>query len=578
MLKLNILLDNTVLRKPKLIIMRKLYFVLSMGCLATGAFAQSAIDAYRFSQPDLRGTARFMGMGGAFGALGGDLSTLSQNPAGIGVYRSNELGFTLDLDVQKSTSDARGLKTSDNQTKFYLDNIGGVATIRLGSSVIPNLNFGFTYNKAVSFNRRYKGSIDKLQTSMSNYIAGIANNQELTVPDVETTDTYDPYNPNDGGIQAPWLAILGYDSYLINPKGNPNNPSWMGQFGDRTSGKANFDVTERGSVDEYNIAFGGNISNVVYWGMNFDIINFDYRLDAGYGEDLTGAYVYNPTTDIVAPTDSRWRMRNAYRANGTGFNYQLGVIVKPIQELCLCLAFHTPTWYNLTETYSAGTSMQYYGQNLSASTNDGYPGSQDYNFNSPWKVIASVAGVIGSKFIISADYEWNGYKTMKFSEANNYYGGGGYWDDPWDYDYYSVTPAALNNDPYAYENEDIKNVYRHTDTFRIGAEYRVTPSFSVRAGYSHVSSPVESKAKNNDMTIFTVGTIPNYRFDNDTNYITCGLGYRHKGFYIDLAYVYKQMTSEYHAFTPDPKSSYQSPSAKLTFNNSRIVLSTGLKF
>lgn len=79
-----------------------------MGCLATGAFAQSAIDAYRFSQPDLRGTARFMGMGGAFGALGGDLSTLSQNPAGIGVYRSNELGFTLDLDVQKSTSDARG--------------------------------------------------------------------------------------------------------------------------------------------------------------------------------------------------------------------------------------------------------------------------------------------------------------------------------------------------------------------------------------------------------------------------------------------------------------------------------------
>ena len=137
---------------------------------------------------------------------------------------------------------------------------------------------------------------------------------------------------------------------MINPNGDPNNPSWTGQFGDGTSGKANFDVTERGSVDEYNIAFGGNISNVVYWGMNFDIINFDYRLDAGYGEDLTGAYVYNPTTENVAATDSRWRMRNAYRANGTGFNYQLGVIVKPIQELRLGLAFHTPTWYNMTET------------------------------------------------------------------------------------------------------------------------------------------------------------------------------------------------------------------------------------
>lgn len=562
--------------------MRKLYLLLAMGGIATGMFAQSAIDAYRFSQPDLRGTARFMGMGGAFGALGGDLSTLSQNPAGIGVYRSNEIGFTLDLDIQKSTSDAIGFKSVDNQTKFYLDNIGGVASLKLGNSVVPNLNFGFTFNKAVSFNRRYRGFIPQLQTSLSNYVAGIANNEELTVADVESItegpNPYDPYNPNDDGIQAPWLAILGYDSYLINPNGNPDNPSWTGQFGTGTAGSANFDVTEKGSVDEYNIVFGGNISNVVYWGMNFDIVNFDYRLDANYGEDLNGAYVWNPTNNIIGRTDSHYKMRNLYRANGTGFNYQLGVIVKPVQELRLGFAFHTPTWYSLTETYSAGIDARYYGEGVTTYTNNNHPGSQDYNFRSPWKIIASAAGVIGGKFIISADYEWNGYKSMKFSEASDYFGDGGYWDDPWDYDYYSATPASLNNDPYQYENNDINEVYRHTDTFRIGAEYRVTPSFSVRAGYSHVSSPVESKAKNNNMTIHTAGTIPNYRFDNDTNYITCGLGYRHKGFYIDAAYVYKHMSSEYHAFTPDPQSEYVSPAAKLAFNNSRIVISTGFKF
>lgn len=561
--------------------MRKLYIVLSICCIATGAFAQCAIDAYRFSQPDLRGTARFMGMGGAFGALGGDLSTLSQNPAGIGVYRSNEIGFTLDLDAQRSTSDAQGFRTVNNQTKFYLDNIGGVATLKLGSDVVPNINFGFTYNKAVSFNRRYRGAIPQLQTSLSNYIAGIANQYELSIGEIQKNDEsnppYDPYNPSNGNF-VPWLAILGYDSYLINPNGNPENPTWTAQFGDETYGSANFDVIEKGSVDEYNIALGGNISNVVYWGMNFDIVNFDYKLDEYYGEDLTNAYVMHPQTEKIMLTDSRWRMRNLYRANGTGFNYQLGVIVKPIQELRLGLAFHTPTWYSLTETYSANVNAQYFGESVPAETNNGYPGTQNYNFNSPWKIIASAAGVIGGKFIISADYEWHGYKTMKFSEASNY--GGGYWDDPWDYDYYSATPAAYNNDAYYYENEDIKNIYRHTDTFRVGAEYRVTPSFSVRAGYSHVSSPVESKAKNNSMTIYTAGTIPNYRFDNDTNYITCGLGYRHKGFYIDLAYVYKHMTSEYHAFTPDPNADpyYQSPSAKLTFNNSRVVLSTGFKF
>lgn len=561
--------------------MKKIYIVLSMGCIASGAFAQSAVDAYRFSQPDLRGTARFMGMGGAFGALGGDLSTISQNPAGIGVYRSNEIGFTLDLDAQSAKATAGGSQTTQNQTKFYLDNIGGVATLRLNSSSVPNLNFGFTYNKAVSFNRRYRGLIPNIQTSMSNYIAGIANNDKITVGDVETSDGYDPYNPTDGGIQAPWLTILGYDSYLINPHGNEDNPSWTGQYGNGTSGSASFDVTEKGSVDEYNIAIGGNINNVFYWGMDFDIINFDYNINALYGETLQNAYVLNPQSNLIQQTTSDWDMQNLYRANGTGFSYHLGFIVKPIQELRLGFAFHTPTWYNLTETYQAVTGMTYYGESFSRSTNDNVPGTQDYNFRTPWKFIVSAATVLGGKFILSADYEWSGYKTMKFSESNNYYGGG--WDDPWDWGYdYSASPSATRavdtNDPYGYENQDIKDVYRHTNTLRVGAEYRVTPNFSVRAGYSFVSSPVEAKASDNAMTIYTAGTMPNYRFDNTTNYITCGLGYRYKGFYADLAYVYKHMSSEYHAFTSDPSSGYSSPQSKLSLDNNRVIMSIGYKF
>ncbi|MDE6339888.1 MAG: outer membrane protein transport protein, partial [Muribaculaceae bacterium] len=320
-------------------------------------------------------------------------------------------------------------------------------------------------------------------------------------------------------------------------------------------------------------------SNTVFWGMNFDIINFNYNLDAIYGENLSNAYVYNPKSNLVEPTDSQWRMRNLYSANGQGFNYQLGVIVKPIQELRFGLAFHTPTYYTLTENYSASTVEQYYGQNLSAETNGGYPGSQSYNFSSPWKVIASVAGVFGSKLILSADYEWNAYKTMKFSEPTDYSYGGNSWD--WDYGWdFGVTPRAFNNDPYYATNQDIKEVYRNSSSFRIGAEYRISPNFSVRAGYSFVSSPVEAKAKNNEMTIYTAGTMPNYRFDNSTNYATAGLGYRNKGFYIDLAYVYKHMESVYHAFTPDPDDmmSYPSPQAKLGFYNSRIVLSAVFKF
>ena len=72
------------------------------GGAISGASAQSAVDAYNLSQSDLRGTARFMSMGGAFTALGGDLSTLSQNPAGIGVYRKSEVGITVDFNMTNS--------------------------------------------------------------------------------------------------------------------------------------------------------------------------------------------------------------------------------------------------------------------------------------------------------------------------------------------------------------------------------------------------------------------------------------------------------------------------------------------
>lgn len=181
-------------------------------------WAQGAFDAYQISQPDLKGTARFMSMGGAFGALGGDLSTLSQNPAGIGVYRRSEIGFTLDLDCQSATAESQGYKNTMNQTKFLLNNIGGVATMRLNSSACPNINFGFSFNKAASFNRRYAGGIPSLANSMTNYTAGVANAEGATVADLTFTNSYNPYNPTDGGYAASWMSILGYNSYLIDRK------------------------------------------------------------------------------------------------------------------------------------------------------------------------------------------------------------------------------------------------------------------------------------------------------------------------------------------------------------------------
>ncbi len=570
-----------------------LFLALTLAGAGT-AYAQSAIDAYRISQPDLKGTARFMSMAGAFGALGGDLSSISQNPAGIGVYRSGEIGFTLDLDCQNSSSNSQGFKTDMSQTKFLLNNIGAVLTMRLPSATIPNINFGFTYNKGVSFNRQYGGNIPTLNNSLSNYVAGIANGNELTENDLAATDSYDPYNPTDGEYVAPWMAILGYDGYLITPSEGNDKTTWFGQWGNGTSGNGAFYVKEKGSLDEYNIAIGGNISNVVYWGMNFDIINFNYSLNSVWGENLTDAFVPGHNNQIVRES-ANWNLNNFYNIHGSGFNYQLGLILKPIQELRLGFAFHTPTWFNLTESFGANLNYKYGGESGTATTNGGLLGYNDMCFRSPWKLMASVAGVIGSKFILSADYEWTPYNKMKISAPGSYSIGS--WDYP-DYDdwYWYGAPTRKegpvaptrayspfgNNDPYAADNADIANFYQSTSTIRIGAEYRVTPSFSVRAGYSYVSSPVTSSLKDNKEIVYTSGTLPNYRCDNETNYITCGFGYRYQRFYVDLAYVYKNMSSEYHAYTadpnPDPNQYIPSPQSKLSLTNNQIVLSAGFRF
>lgn len=541
----------------------------------------------------MKGTARFMAMGGAFGALGGDLSSLSQNPAGIGVYRNNEIGFTLDLDCQRSNSQTEAGSFAIDNTKFLLNNIGAVFTMRLGSSTFPNFNVGFTYNKGASFNREYEGEMG-LQNSMSNYIAGIANGENLTVGDLTTTDDFNPYNPGDY-YASPWLAILGYDSFLISPQGKEDNPSWFGQWGNGTKGSGRFHVVEKGSLDEYNIALGGNIANVVYWGMNFDIVNFNYTMNSMWGEQLDNANVMLDEKVGMQRMRADWNLSNYYNVNGTGFNYQLGIIVKPIQELRLGFAFHTPTWYSLTENFGAGTSFRYGdGETFGAKTNNGQLAYNDMNFRTPWKLMASVAGVIGGRFIISADYEWEPMHAMRFSQPSSYgYGGGwddgwddGAWDDDWGWDPWykpgsQAAPAKKSslNDPYYATNEDIRRYYRSTNTLRLGAEYRVTPQFSVRAGYSFVSSPVQQKAKDGKEIIYTSGTMPNYVFDNTTNYISAGVGYKYKKFYIDLAYVYKRQSAEYHAYTSDPANpEIPSPKADVTFNNSQVVMSAGFRF
>ena len=524
--------------------------------------AQDAFDVLQMSQTELRGTSRFQSMAGAFGALGGDLSTLTQNPAGIGVYRSSDLGVTLSLDFNSTKAGINKL----NETKFNVNNVGYVGAIRLNSESVPNLNFGFTYNRIQSFNRHYVGGVANIPTSMSNFVA----DEFVNVPGYTDGDLYwdEDYNPYFDGY-APWAAVTMFDMTTQNGGYvgiiNSNGDYMQGLFGDGTAADAYYSVDESGHADEYNIAFGGNIANKLYFGLDFGILDLDFKSTQTYEEEMDNPYVMADDIDLFESpivsdnTYAKWGLTNYLHSEGTGVNFKFGLIWKPVQALRIGAAFHTPTYYDMRDTYLVSAKLHAYQDDellyrASKSSNDGYRYSGTYTIKTPWHFMGSVAGVIGTNGILSLDYEYVANETMRIGDDRNN-------------DYPDVT-------------DNVKAYFKPSHIIRVGGEYRVTPSFSLRAGYSYKTTQVEKGVDEYEYNIATVGTNPAYQYDNAVHNITAGIGYRYQKFYADLAYVHKMRKSVYNAFSPINDNYGYEPnvSADVTDHNNRISLTLGMRF
>ncbi len=543
--------------------MKKKVFALLLCGLPLMINAQDAFDVLQMSQTELRGTSRFQSMAGAFGALGGDLSVLTQNPGGIGVYRNSDLGITMGLDFNSTKAGVDKM----SQTKFNVNNVGYIGAIRLDSETVPNLNFGFSFNRLQSYNRHYVGGVGNIQTSMSNFIADEFVNMPGFNPDELLYG--EDYNPYFDGY-APWAAVTAFDmptktnGYvgIINVR---DDDYMQGLYGPGTTGAAYYEVDERGHADEYNIAFGGNFANKLYWGLDFGIMDLDYTSDQYYDEELDNAYIMLDDEDLYySPIDNEntgadWGLYNYLHTKGTGVNFKLGFIWRPTQALRIGAAFHTPTYYDMRDTYLVSTYLKGYEHNnliynADKSSNDGYAYSSSYTISTPWRFMGSVAGVIGTQGILSLDYEYVANETMRIGDdrGNNY-------------------PDVTDN---------VKAYFKPSHIVRLGAEYRVTPNWSLRAGYSIKTSQVEKGVDKYDYNISTVGTNPAYQYDNTVHHITGGVGYRYKSFYTDLAYVHKIRNSVYNAFSPinDEYGYEPNVSADVKDNNNRISLTLGVRF
>lgn len=514
------------------------------------ATAQAAPDLYNLSQTDLRGTARFMAMGGAFTALGGDLSTLTQNPAGIGVYRRSEIGATIDISPRSITSQSPTDKITNRQTKAYCNNFGYIGTARL-DGFMRTFSWGASYNRLSSFDRTYTVYNASANTSLTNYIASYTNTPEA---DLGFDTGYNPYQDSD----IDWLSILAYNSYMINPA--PGNSGYRGLYQTGTVADSQSEVRESGYVDEYAIDFGGNLGHVLMWGLGFGITDLNYNLTSVYSESLQDAYIASYNNGMTTG-NAGYYLTNYKNVTGTGFNVKFGLIFKPVDMIRIGAAIHTPTWYSLSTSAMAAVDYSYFDPMAATDRDNPLKGSEEtdnayYNFhmNAPWKFMVGGAAVIGSQAIVSLDYEHQAYNDMTSSYQNQW---GNYVSDD-------------------YVKDDVKAYYKAANIMRMGVEYRATPNFSLRAGYNYASTTAKSEVLDGYEEVYTAGMDPSYVLNKSTNAISLGVGYHYQAFYIDAAYVYRKKDSEYHAFTN--YAGIKAPTAKLTETTNNIVLSLGFRF
>ena len=560
--------------------MKKIITLATLGLLAAAVpmSAQTVYDAAKITNKDLNGTARFVGMGGAMGALGGDISTIGTNPAGIGIYRSNDAMVSFGLSAYGTESNYMGYKMNSDKTRASFDNVGFVLSSKIGNATaLRYVNFGFNYHKAKSFYKNMSMSGNLGDYTQTDYMAAQAGGIKDWSGDIYT----DP--------EVGWLSALGYDSYLITDliahDGQGSVPSGYvpyivngtqvknldGNLVYRTpeeyggmfwGGNGNFRSEERGGIDQYDFNISFNINDRVYLGMTIGAYAIDYSKYTFYDEDYGNGQGYN--------------LQSWNKIHGSGFDMKFGAIVRPFEysPLRIGLAIHTPTYYNLDYktnarlesdvlndldiTNESGIGSGVIGQ-YNVDTYDIMKGDmvRQFRLQTPWTYNVSLGYTIGTALALGAEYEYQDYSSMKFKDQEGY------------------------SETFEYENSTTP-MMKGVSTIRLGAEYKVIPQFALRAGYNYTSAIFNNDAYK-DLPYNSIQTDTDFANTKALSNYTLGIGYRGSMFYADLAYKFSSYKEDFHPFINAYMDGDQlvigSPEAtKVKNTRSQVLLTLGLRF
>ena len=483
--------------------------MLCMGLIGTSyILAQDLTDAVRYSMDEIQGTARFRAMSGAFGALGGDMSSITINPAGSAIFNSSH--FSLSLGVFSTNNDVTYDVNSTNRTNsfsdsnFDLNQLGAAFVFKNRNIDSPwkTFTFGMAYDRSRDFDEDWVASGTNT-TSIDSYFLSNANNSNITFgtlklqPNEFIEDAYASIGTLNNGYQIQ-QAFLGYWSGIIDPLNlddntNDNETNYVSNIEG-----GNFNQNYLYSATGYNgkmaFNFATEYDDKIFFGINLNahFINYERFTRLDESNSNPGSIVNNLAFENLLTT------------NGAGFSFQLGTIIKLTPQLRAGVSYNSPTWFRISEELVQGINSNNADPDIGF-ISDVINIFPDYRLESPGKITGSLAYVFGRKGLLSFDYAVKDYANATFRPTVDRF--------------------------FSNLNTNIGNTLTSASTFRIGGEYRIR-QLSLRGGYRFEESPYKDA-----------------NFFGDLNGYSLGLGYSFGDFNLDLAFSQAERDINYQLYT-----------------------------
>lgn len=353
--------------------MKKILLILLLAySLSPIAYSQ---DVQRFAERSTIGSARYVGIGGAMTAIGGDPSAAMVNPAGLGLYRRSEISVSIDETIDNTQQ--VGSNDTYQRTRFAAPQISAIwawGNSQKQRGLVYN-NFMFSLNRLANFNRDIvvKGAGMGMVPTICNITNEGGVSEEFLV------------NKPWDDVEIGWLSILGYEAYLIDPI---ENNKWKPAV-DFTDGSLS--ISETGTSDQYTLSWAGNISNQWYIGIGLNIPTITYTKHTSLREENK-------------QNSSSAELKSMFHVSGVGVSGSFGLIYRPIQALRIGASLQTPTILSLSRQSTGDMYSTIAGQKYEVLTPES--GVMDIDIASPLRTSVSVAGQMGKIGLIAVQYDY----------------------------------------------------------------------------------------------------------------------------------------------------------------------------